>query len=75
MRKFTKEDILEMDFNAYLASSSDEDESEKNENGNHDLSDDEDKKIEKYKVKEILLTFCLRLLQKFFVLCTLRYLV
>ena len=54
MRKFTKEDILEMDFNAYLASSSDEDEPEKNENGNHDLSDDEDKKIEKYKVKELL---------------------
>lgn len=55
MRKFTKEDILEMDFNAYLASSSDEDEPEKNENGNHDLSDDEDKKIEKYKelLKEI----------------------
>ena len=64
-----------MDFNAYLASSSDEDEPEKNENGNHDLSDDEDKKIEKYKVKELLGTFCLRLLQKFFVICTLRYLV
>ena len=54
MRKFTKEDILEMDFNAYLASSSDEDEPEKNENGNHDSPDDEDKKIEKYKVKELL---------------------
>ncbi|PFX30591.1 ESF1-like [Stylophora pistillata] len=55
MRKFTKEDILEMDFNAYLASSSDEDEPEGNENGNYDLSDDEDKKIEKYKglLKEI----------------------
>ena len=64
-----------MDFNAYLASSSDEDEPEKNENGNHDLSDDEDKKIEKYKVTELLWTFCLRLLQKIFVICTLRYLV
>lgn len=55
MRKFTKEDLLEMDFNAYLASSSDEDEPEGNENGNYDLSDDEDKKIEKYKglLKEI----------------------
>ena len=62
-----------MDFNAYLASSSDEDEPEKKENGNHDLSDD--KKIEKYKVKELLWTFCLRLLQRFFVICTLRYLV
>lgn len=64
-----------MDFNAYLASSSDEDEPEKNENGNHDSPDDEDKKIEKYKVKELLWTFCLRVLQKFFVICTLRYLV
>ena len=42
-----------MDFNAYLASSSDEDEpQEGNENTNedHDSSDDEDKKIDKYKV-------------------------
>ena len=53
MRKFNKEDLLEMDFNAYLASSSDEDEpQEGNENTNedHDSSDDEDKKIDKYKV-------------------------
>ena len=53
MRKFNKEDLLEMDFNAYLASSSDdEDPQEGNENTNedHDSSDDEDRKIDKYKV-------------------------
>ena len=55
MRKFTKDDLREMDFNAYLASSSDEDEPEEreeNENGDRDLSEDEDKKIDKYKVKK-----------------------
>lgn len=52
MRKFKKEDLLEMDFKAYLASSSDEDEPEKREetrNSDNDSSEDEDKKIEKYK--------------------------
>ncbi|KAL9958924.1 hypothetical protein ACROYT_G036001 [Oculina patagonica] len=58
MRKFNKDDLLEMDFNAYLASSSDEDESQQqgeNKNGDHELSEDEDKKIDKYKelLKEI----------------------
>ena len=55
MRKFTKDDLREMDFNAYLASSSDEDESEEreeNENSDHDTPEDEDKKIDKYKVKQ-----------------------
>ena len=53
MRKFKKEDLLEMDFKAYLASSSDEDEPQKREetrNGDNDSSEDEDQKIEKYKV-------------------------
>ena len=52
MRKFNKEDLLEMDFNAYLASSSDEDEpqDQKQNSDDHDSSDDEDKKIDKYKV-------------------------
>jgi len=58
MRKFKKEDLLEMDFKAYLASSSDEDdpkEREENKNGDNDSSEDEDKKIQKYKelLKEI----------------------
>lgn len=58
MRKFKKEDLLEMDFKAYLASSSDEDEPnerEENRNGDNDSSEDEDKKIQKYKelLKEI----------------------
>jgi len=58
MRKFTKDDLLEMDFKAYLASSSDEDEPkerEENRNGDNDSSEDEDKKIEKYKVSQICL--------------------
>ena len=59
-----------MDFNAYLASSSDEDEPEENENGNYDLSDDEDKKIEKYKVQQLLETFSLSLFWKVFASCT-----
>lgn len=52
MRKFKKEDLLEMDFNAYLASSSDEeDKQDGDEKMNEDeFSDDEDKKIDKYKV-------------------------
>ena len=53
MRKFKKEDLLEMDFNAYLASSSDEEEpqeGDENTNDDHDYSEDEDKKINKYKV-------------------------
>ena len=53
MRKFKKEDLLEMDFNAYLASSSDEEEpqeGDENANDDHDYSEDEDKKINKYKV-------------------------
>ena len=59
MRKFKKEDLLEMDFKAYLASSSDEDEPkerEENRNGDNDSSEDEDKKIEKYKVSQICLS-------------------
>jgi len=58
MRKFKKEDLLEMDFKAYLASSSDEDEPKERDdyrNGNNDSSEDEDKKIEKYKVSQICL--------------------
>lgn len=58
MRKFKKEDLLEMDFKAYLASSSDEDEPKEREesrNGDNDSSEDEDKKIEKYKVSQICL--------------------
>ena len=42
-----------MDFNAYLASSSDDEEpqeGDENTNEDHDSSDDEDKNIDKYKV-------------------------
>ena len=69
MRKFNKEDLLEMDFKAYLASSSDEEETREGDestNEDHDSSDDEDKKIDKYKVgfpplpKVELSTFTLR---------------
>lgn len=52
MRKFKQEDLLEMDFNAYLASSSDEEDSQlDNENSNEkqESSEDEDEKIDKYK--------------------------
>ncbi|XP_073230335.1 ESF1 homolog [Porites lutea] len=52
MRKFKKEDLLEMDFNAYLASSSDEEDEHDGDqkmNEDHEFSDDEDKKIDKYK--------------------------
>lgn len=58
MRKFKKEDLLEMDFNAYLASSSDEEEPQEREeiaNEEHDSSEDEDTKIDKYKVSCLLL--------------------
>ena len=54
MRKFKKEDLLEMDFNAYLASSSDEEDEQDGDekiNEDHEFSDDEDKKIDKYKVR------------------------
>ena len=57
MRKFNKDDLLEMDFNAYLASSSDEDEEQGENNNDLDLSDDEDKKIEKYKVSYRFATY------------------
>lgn len=53
MRKFKKEDLFEMDFKVYLVFLFDEDELEKWEeiwNGDNDLFEDEDKKIEKYKV-------------------------
>ena len=53
MRKFNKDEILEMDFNAYLASSSDEEElegGEENSDGKEESDEDEDKKINKYKV-------------------------
>lgn len=53
MRKFKKEDLLEMDFNAYLASSSDEEDDQDGDeimNDDHEFSDNEDKKIDKYKV-------------------------
>lgn len=52
MRKFNKDEILEMDFNAYLASSSDEEElegGEENSDGKEESDEDEDKKINKYK--------------------------
>lgn len=53
MRKFKKEDLLEMDFNAYLASSSDEEDDQDGDekmNEDQESSDSEDKKIDKYKV-------------------------
>ena len=53
MRKFKKEDLLEMDFNAYLASSSDEEDKKDGDekmNEDQESSDNEDKKIDKYKV-------------------------
>ncbi len=58
MRKFNKDDILDMDFKAYLASSSDEDETEVTDNiaANGKESDDkgndenEDEAVEKYRV-------------------------
>ena len=53
MRKFKKEDLLEMDFNAYLASSSDEEDDQHGDekmNEDHEFSDNEDQKIDKYKV-------------------------
>ncbi|CAH3174378.1 unnamed protein product [Porites lobata] len=52
MRKFKKEDLLEMDFNAYLASSSDEEDKKDGDekmNEDQESSDNEDKKIDKYK--------------------------
>ena len=53
MRKFSKEDLLDMDFDAYLASSSDEEEAKEND-GNLDeeqgSDEDEERKINKYKV-------------------------
>ncbi|KAM7440683.1 pre-rRNA-processing protein esf1 [Porites harrisoni] len=52
MRKFKKEDLLEMDFNAYLASSSDEEDKQDGDekmNEDQDSSENEDKKIDKYK--------------------------
>lgn len=58
MRKFKKEDLFEMDFKVYLVFLFDEDELEKWEeiwNGDNDLFEDEDKKIEKYKVSKICL--------------------
>lgn len=52
MRKFSKEDLLDMDFDAYLASSSDEEEA-KEDDGNLDeeqgSDEDEERKINKYK--------------------------
>lgn len=54
MRKFKKEDLLEMDFNAYLASSSDEEDKQDGDekmNEDQESSDSEDKKIDKYKVR------------------------
>ena len=54
MRKFKKEDLLEMDFNAYLASSSDEEDKKDGDekmNEDQESSDNEDKKIDKYKVR------------------------
>lgn len=60
MRKFKKEDLLEMDFNAYLASSSDE-ERPQEEDGRpteeQDSSEDEDKKIDKYKVSFVFIFY------------------
>ena len=55
MRKFKKEDVLQMDFDAYLASSTDEDEMmqgvEEDKKDPGSSSEDEEHKIAKYKVK------------------------
>lgn len=56
MRKFNKDDILEMDFKAYLASSSEEEDGEDEDNDGHDQdqeSGDEEEQIKKYKVREV----------------------
>ena len=53
MRNFSKDDILDMDFKAYLASSSGEEESDLEETNEN--KEDEDVKIAKYKVSKTIL--------------------
>ena len=50
MRNFSKDDLLDIDFKAYLASSSDEDSARASEESG---DEEEDKKIAKYKVKRV----------------------
>ena len=57
MRKFDKDELMDMDFKAYLASSSENEDGEKeaeveeNANGNDSAKDDEEDKIKKYRVR------------------------
>jgi hypothetical protein len=50
MRNFSKDDILDMDFKAYLASSSDENSDREIEEETEDKKENQDSKIAKYKV-------------------------
>lgn len=50
MRNFSKDDLLDIDFKAYLASSSDDDSARASEESG---DEEEDKKIAKYKVKRV----------------------
>ena len=50
MRKFNKDDILDMDFKAYLASSGDEDDDDEDDGDQEQDSADEEQQIRKYKV-------------------------
>ena len=61
MRKFDKDEIMDMDFKAYIASSSEEEEGDDTteinaesagqiENAEQEDKDNEDAKVEKYKV-------------------------
>ena len=70
MRKFNKDELDNMDFKAYLATSSEEEEAEEDEekkdegqefsdvNKNNESKDDEDERIDKYKVNEMLMYSC-----------------
>lgn len=49
MRNFSKDDLLDMDFKAYLASSSDED-SDCNVEESGDKKENEDRQLAKYRV-------------------------
>ena len=70
MRKFNKDELDNMDFKAYLATSSEEEEAEAEEedeekkdegqefsdvNKSNESKDDEDERIDKYKVNEMLM--------------------
>ena len=65
MRKFNKDELADMDFKAYLATSSEEDEDDEvgrdwdnekmdDDNGdrNEESKDEEDEKLNKYKVRD-----------------------